>query len=264
MIEAHSAGARWWVLAAATVGLTVAAFLLPWHAASAITGLTWAGPQDLAGSVGHAFAADWASAVPAPGDMASSALTDATRFWRWFHIAKALLALAALVPAVVLVARARRARRAASTTARRSAWAAVTVLGSLVAALSVVLVVANVQGAFAPLSSVLSFLPSSARSPALVDAVTALDASIRSGHPTSTAAAIVRDFAAYHAVVAVLLALLTVVAAVAAVRVVRARRWGSAVVLVATVGVVAVLTAANTGTALAPAPALQSFLSSVT
>ncbi len=263
MIEARSATARWWVLGAATVGFTAAAFLVPWYAASAITGLTWAGPHDLAGSVGHALVADWASAVPDPGGQATSALSDPTRFWRWFHVAKALLALAALVSAVALVTRARRARRAASTTARRFAWATVTAVGSLVAALGVVLVVANVQGSFAPLSSVLSFLPSSGRSAALVDAVSALDASIGSGHPTATAAAIVRDFAAYHVVVAVLLALVTVLAGVATVRTTRARRWGPAVALAATVTILAVLTAANTSTALSPVPALQSFLSSV-
>jgi hypothetical protein len=263
MIEAHSDSARWWVLVTATVGFTAAAFLVPWHAASAITGLAWAGPDDLAGSVGHALVADWASAVPAPGGQASSALTDPTRFWRWFHLVKAALALAALVTATVLVIRARRARRASSSAARRFAWAAATALGGLVAALSVVLVVANVQGAFAPLSSVLSFLPSSGRSPALVDAVTALDASIGSGHPTSTASAIVSDFAAYHAVVAVLLALVAVLAGIATVRVARARRWGPVAVLAATVTIVAVLAAANTSTALAPTPALQSFLSGI-
>jgi len=263
MIDANGASARWWALVAAAVGFTAAAFVVPWHAASAITGLTWAGPQDLAGSVGHGLVADWASAVPAPGGQASSALTDPTRFWRWFHVVKALLALAALVPAAVLVTRAGRARRASSSAARRFAWATVTAAGSLVTALGVVLLVANVQGAIAPLSSVLSFLPASGRSPALVDAVTALDASIGSGHPTSTASAIVSDFAAYHAVVAVLLALVAVLVGAATVRVARARRWGSVVALAATVLIVAVLTAANTGTALAPTPALQSFLSGV-
>lgn len=260
---ATNGGARWWAPAALTVGLAAAAFLVPWHAASAITGLTWAGPHDFAGSVGRAFVADWASAVPAPGVQASSALTDPTRFWRWFHIVKAVLAVAALVSAGLLVDRAWRARRAASTGARRFAWAAVSAAGALVSALSLVLVLANVQGAVAPLSSVLSFLPMSDRSPTLVNAVTSLDASVGSGHPTSTASAIVRDFAAYHAVVAVLLALVTALAAVAAVRVARARRWGSVVVLTAAVTIFAVLTAANTGTALAPAPALQSFLSGV-
>ena len=226
-----SGRARWWALGAATVGFTAAAFLVPWHAASALTGLTWAGPNDLAGSVGHALVADWASAVPTPGGQASSALTDPTRFWRWFHIAKAVLASAALVSAMVLVTRAWRARGAASTIARRFAWTAVTAIGSVFAALSGILVVAKVQGALAPMSSVLSFLPLSGRSPALVDAVTALNTSIGSGHPTSTATAIVRDFAMYHAVVAVLLALVTVLAGVATVRVTRNRRWGSVVLL---------------------------------
>jgi hypothetical protein len=258
-----SGSARWWALAVVTLGFTAAAFLVPWHAASAITGLTWAGPRDLAGSVGHALVADWASAVPAPGGQASSALTDPTRFWRWFHIAKAVLALAALVSAIVLATRAWRARRDASTTPRRFAWAGVTSIGSLFAALSAVLVVANVQGAVAPMSSVLSFLPMSGRSPALVNAVTGLNTSIGSGHPTSTATAIVRDFATYHAVVAVLLALVTVLAGIATVRVTRARRWGSGVLLAATVTILAVLTLANTSTAFAPAPALQSFLSGV-
>lgn len=275
MIEAHArtmverrhrsprGRARRWVLAAATAGFAAAAVLVPWHAASAITGLTWAGPHDLAGSVAHALVADWASGVPAPGAQGSSALTDPTRFWRWFHVAKALLAAAALVSAVLLVRRTWRAGRTTPTRARRAASAVVTAFGGVVAALSAIVVVANVQGAVAPLSSVLSFLPSSGRSPALTDAATALDASIGSDHPTATATAIVRDFATYHAVVAVLLGLVTVLIAAAAVRVARDRRWGPVVALAATMTVVAVLTAANTGTALAPAPALQSFLSGV-
>jgi hypothetical protein len=250
-----SGSARWWALGAATVGFTAAAFLVPWHAASAITGVTWTGPHDLAGSVGHALAADWASDVLTPGDQASSALRDPTRFWRWFHIAKAMLAL--------VVTHASRARRTSPTRARRFAWLAVTAVGSLMAALDVLLVVANVQGAVAPLSSVLSFLPSSGGSPALVDAVTALDASIGSGHPTPAAAAIVRDFAAYHAAAALLLALVAVLAGVATVRVTRTRRWGSAVLLAATTAILLVLTVANTGTAYAPSPALRSFLSTV-
>lgn len=132
MIEARGTGARWWVLVAATVGFTASAFLVPWHAASAITGLTWAGPHDLAGAVGQGLVADWAAAVPAPGGQASSALTDPARFWRWFHVAKALLALAALVSALLLVTRAQRVGRIASTAVRRSAWATVTVIGGLV------------------------------------------------------------------------------------------------------------------------------------
>lgn len=258
-----SGSARWWVLGAATVGFTAAAFVVPWHAATAITGLTWAGPNDLAGSVGHALVADWASAVPAPGDQASSALTDPTRFWRWFHIVKAALAFAALIAAGVVVIRAWRAMRVASTAARKFGWATVVAGGGLVAALTVTLVVANVQGALAPLSSVLSFLPLSGRSSSLADAVAALNASIGSSQPAPTATAIVRDFATYHAVVALLLALVTILAAVTTVRVARARRWGSAIALAATVTIFGVLTIANTGTAFAPAPALQSFLSGV-
>jgi hypothetical protein len=269
MVEVHAypvrggSTARWWALAAASVGFTVAAFLVPWYAASAITGLTWAGPGDLARSVGDAFVADWASAVVAPGGQASSALTDPTRFWRWFHIVKAVLALAALVPAVVLVARASRARRAAATRTRRWAWLVAASVAGLAMTLDVLLLVANVQGSVAPVSSVLSFLPFSDGGPGLAGTAQALGASIGSGHPTSTASALVRDFAAYHAVAALLLALVAVVAGVAAVRVTRARRWGSAVLLAATVAVVAVLTVANIGTALAPAPALRSFLADV-
>jgi hypothetical protein len=258
-----SGSARWWLLGVATVGFTTAAFVVPWHVATAVTGLAWAGPNALADSVGHALIADWAAAVPVPGGQASSALTDPTRFWRWFHIVKAVLACAALIASSVVVARAWRAGRVASTRGRRFGWAAVAAGGGLVASLAVVLVVANVQGAFAPLSSVLSFLPFSGRSPSLTDAVTALNASIGSSQPTPTAAAIVRDFATYHAVVAVLMALVTVLAAVMTARVARDRRWGSAAAFVATMAILAVLTIANTGTAFAPAPALQSFLSAV-
>jgi hypothetical protein len=255
--------ARWWVLGLATLGFATAAFVLPWHAAAAVTGLTWPGPNALAGSVGHALVADWAAAVAAPGREASSALTDPTRFWRWFHIVKAVLSLAALITSSLLVARAWRARRGAPTRGRRFGWAVLASGGALVAAIAVVLVLANVQGALAPLSSLLSFLPLSGRSPHLTDAVTALNASIGSTQPTPTATAIVRDFAVYHAVVAVLMAVVTVLVGAWAVRVACARRWGSAAVLTATVAIFALLTVANTGTAFAPAPALQSFLTGV-
>ena len=213
--------------------------------------------------MGHALVADWASAVPAPGAQASSALTDPTRFWRWFHIVKAVLAFAALVAAGVIVARAWRARRSAGTAARRFGWTAVAAVGGLVAALDVLLVVVNVQGAVAPLSSVLSFLPLSRGSTSLANAVEALNASIGSSQPTATATAVVRDFATYHAVVAVLLGLVTVLAAVMTVRVGRSRHWVPAAGLATAVLILAVLTLANTGTALAPTPALQSFLSGV-
>lgn len=252
--------ARWWLLGAATLGFTAAAFVIPWHAATAITGLTWAGPDTLADSVGNAIIADWTTAVAAPGVQASSALTDPTRFWRWFHIVKALLAFAALIAASLTVTHAWHARRVASQRSHRLGWVTVAAGGGLVAALTLVLVLANVQGAFAPLSSVLSFLPLSGRSPTLTDVITALNTSIGSGQPTATAAAIVRDFAAYHAVVAVLMAVVTVLAALMTLRVVRRRRWGASAALVATMGAFAVLTIANTSTALAPAPALQSFL----
>ena len=258
-----SGRARWWVLGVATVGFTAAAFLVPWHAASAITGLTWGGPHELADSVGRALVADWASAVPVPGSEGSSALTDPTRFWRWFHVVKAILACGALLVSIVVVTRGYRARRAAPTSAGRVGWAAVVIGGGLVAALAVILVVANVQGAVAPLSSVLSFLPLSDGGPPLTEAVNALNANIGSGQPTPTATAIVRDFATYHAVVAVLLALTTVLAGITTVRVIGARRWGSTAALAATMTILAVLTIANTGTAFAPAPALQSFLSGV-
>ena len=253
----------WWGLGAATVGFTAAAFLVPWHAALAITDLSWAGPDALAGSVGHALVSDWAADVAAPGVQASSALAEPTRFWRWFHVIKSVLALAALAAAGVLAIRASRAKRAASTPALRFGWALVVVGGGVVASLNALLLVANLQGAIAPLSSVLSLLPFSDRSLALSDAVSALSASIGSGQPTVTATAIVRDFATYHAAVAVLLALVTVMAVLAMVHVARARRWGSAVALTAVLLVFAVLTFANISTAFAPTPAMQSFLSGV-
>ena len=36
----RSGSPRWWAVVVAAVGLTAAAFLVPWHAASAITGLS--------------------------------------------------------------------------------------------------------------------------------------------------------------------------------------------------------------------------------
>lgn len=258
-----SVSARWWLLGVATIGFMAAAFVVPWHAATAVTGLTWVGPNALADSVGHALIADWAADTPVPGAQASSALTDPTRFWRWFHIVKAALASMALIASSVVVTGAWRARRIASTRGHRFGWAIVALSGGVVAALAAVLVVANVQGAFAPLSSVLSFLPFSGRSPSLTEALSALNASIGSSQPTPMATAIVRDFATYHAVVALLMAVVTILATVMTVRVARDRRWGAAAALAATLAIFAVLTIANASTAFAPVPALQSFLSAV-
>ena len=243
-----------------TIGIAAATFLLPWDFATAVTGAHWSGPVAFANSIRQGLIQDWSRGITDPGATAS-ALADAAVFWSWFHSVKAVLAVGALLSSATLAGVAWREMRSSTRPHRRITWLLASIAGSAVALGSSLLVIANIQGALAPLSSVLSFLPSTGSDPHLARAVTELRINVEG---TGTLAPmVVDDFARYHAVAAVLLGLAAFLAVMLGARLLRNREWiaGGASVMVA-LGF-AVLTFANSGTALHPGPALDSFLRGV-
>lgn len=251
-----------WLLLIAVV-LVTSVMVLPWHVAASLTGAPWTAPVQLADSVRHGLLSDWSRSIAAPGEGAS-ALADEVQFWRWFHVVKAVLATGVLVASAGLVAQVWRARRASAQRWRRFGLLLASVAGGGLFLLSLVVVIANVQGAVAPLSSVLSFLPANESDVGFASAVTSLRDSLSSPQPSAGAMAIVSDFSIYHVVVAVLLGATTLLAAGLAFQLLRAREWLATGMLVVVALTFALLTVANVGTALHPIPAFDSFLSGVT
>lgn len=177
-----------------------------------------------------AFADHWRA-----GDGAvTGALADAVRYWAAFHVVKAVLAGALLGVLVVALGRVRRG-------AGRVALLAL-------AALATVVLIANVQGAVAPLSSLLSMVSSGTAELALA------------GSGTPAFAALVRDFAIYHLAVVVLAGAATLVMTWLAFRAGRQGRRTAAGAAAVAVVLLGVVTLANVSTVAAPEPALVGFL----
>lgn len=153
-------------------------------------------------------------------------LARSADWWAAFHGTKAVAAGLLLV---ALVAASRRSRGVL-----RGAVLAL-------AGLALVVVLANLQGAFAPVSSLLSMLPGEAARAVLAS------------EGTPGFAALVDDFAAYHRA---MVGLAGVTALVLAVLAVRDRRAGLGVAA----AVLLVVAVANATTVADPAPALRAFL----
>ena len=215
-------------LGLAAIVLAAATWLVPWPFASWWTGGGYAEVAALRAEVGSGLADFWAL-----GSGALPPRLDAiVEFWRTFHVAKAVLAGGLFVVLVMLASRLPRW------------WAA---LAGGAAFVDLLVVIANVQGALAPLTSVLTFLEpgSPATSP--------LRAAISSGSSSPALTALVDDFVRFHWVVA---ALTLGIGMALVITVLRRPRSGH----VRVVGVVAaaafgILAAANVSTALDPLPA---------
>ncbi|MGI9196926.1 MAG: hypothetical protein ACR2KE_05635 [Candidatus Nanopelagicales bacterium] len=247
---------------AVVVVLALATLLLPWPVARAIDGTSWAGPSELTRAVGDGLVSDWSQGVREPGH-GESALATATHFWMVFHIVKALLAAGLVLASSWLLAIAWQARRVSRGRVARLALLLASGAASAVVLLATVIVIANIQGAFAPLASLLSFLTSGEVTPALAQTAQSLGTDLAGSLPSATAATIAHDFSTYHAVVAILLGATTLVAGAMAVRLIRHHEWLAGGALTAVGLAFVVLTAANVGTALNPTPALSSFLATV-
>lgn len=247
------------VLAGVAVLLAAAFVVAPVGLAGGGHGGGFFGSAELSSSVADDFVALWSSGGQAlPGGM-----NDLVQYWLRYHVAKAVLAGLLLIVLAALATRLWRRRSAGVAAATATA-------GGFGAAL---LLMANVQGAVAPLSSVLTLLPSATDDPAvgLAKAQVAQQLQARST-PRPALAHMISDFGTYHAVLAVsavVLACATVVVSVfvgrsfmTTARSDRAARRTKALTsaVFAIVGIcVLVLAAANIGSATNPADALLLF-----
>lgn len=216
------------VLGAALVAAVV---LAPSLLATLLVG-DFSGVGALRDGLPSAFAEHWRLGDGTLG----GALGRSADYWAAFHLVKAVAA--ALLLAVLVTKLRQRRRRPPAATAGLV----------LLTALAVVLVICNVQGAVAPVSSLLSMLPA--------DAV----AAAADARGTDAFDALVHDFAVYHAAVALLAGGTTVVLAVMAVRAWRRRRRPMAVVALSGALLLGVVALANVSTTMDPEPALVGFL----
>jgi hypothetical protein len=263
------------LLAGLAVALGAAFVLAPAVLAASAPGGGYAGQPALITAVRTTFIEYWVSGRRAyPPDLAR--LLD---YWTRYHIAKAVIAALLLTVLVILGTRLWRALLSAArlTPVRGTALALSGALTALLAVGSAVLVVANIQGAVTPLSSLLSMLPLGSHDPQLSHTVgqvrQGLTAYPGTGGRTAPALQVmVSDFGLYHAVVVALGAAVTVTAIVMSVMSWRRRartqssdRRTRRVLALAGVSsallalVVLVVAMANLGTAMHPAPALLAF-----
>ncbi|MFN8125294.1 MAG: hypothetical protein U0R64_02095 [Candidatus Nanopelagicales bacterium] len=255
-------------LTAAVLTLLAAVFLVPFRAASAWTGGTYPSIGALRDSLTAAFVTFWAGGDKSLGPD----LTDVVDFWAKFHIVKALLAVALLAASVLLGRRLWVGYVQASSWPRRLGLAFAGIVDATVALLALVIAVANVQGAIAPLSSVLGVMPVGTPGPGLAGTVHDVRHDLASGSTTAPLNRLVEDFAGYHVAMVVLGALVTG-GLLAAVVLAWRRRRGlpraerrerrllalSAVALLGLAAFFGLITAANASTVASPAPALLGF-----
>src|SRR5690349_5710632 len=137
-------------LTAATALLVTLVAVVPFPLASALSGGRYGDLEALREGVTRGFVQLWAA-----GDGRRGELTATADFWARFHVVKAALATVLLVVLCALVARVWRASTSAAGRARRWSLAALGLSASGLAVVALLVVVANLQGALAPLSSVL-------------------------------------------------------------------------------------------------------------
>lgn len=193
--------------------------------------------------------------------------------WRDYHLAKATLAAAALVS---LGRVARGAGRRWAVGGRAYGQAVTVVVAGGLAFFAALVVMANLQGALAPLASAVSLLPPANGDASYAATLAQVSTQVSVGHPTGAAAVVLTDFAFFHLVLAVLMWLLAIGLGTIAFRLARRRlRTGRAEVAtarekrlltmlsamaVATALVALVVAAANLSTAGDPGPGLTAYL----
>lgn len=257
-------------LAVTAVALALAVVAAPAPLASLWPGGGYANLGDLRSALSAGFVGYWAAGdgVVGPG------LARPVAYWAHFHLVKALLAAAWLVVLLRLGSRWAAADRASTSPGRRRLPITVVTATVLAVAtlLALLVLVANVQGAIAPLSSALGLLPLAAAGPDLAPTVQEVRSGLAEGTSSPALDGLVHDFVVYHAAMAGLAAMVTAClltsAALAWRRRARSPReedslrrlLAAATVAAATLGLLfAVLTAANLSTVAHPAPALLAF-----
>ena len=256
----------WPILSAGA--LVVAVVVAPFRLASAWRDGGYPDRAALVDSLSAAVVRFWSADATAPAQDLALPVT----FWLRFHVIKAVLAALLLVILALLARRTWGAYTRTTTATRRVALGALAAAEGLLVLLALLVTVANLQGAIAPLSSALGLLPLGAPDPALAQTTDEIRQALAAGTPGPALQALLADFTRYHVAMAVLGTLAT--AGLLAVAVVLWRRRGrmpdaqprgrgllaiAAVALLVTAVFFAVVTAANVSTAADPAPALLAF-----
>lgn len=263
----------------ALVAVFAAAFVLaPGPLASSTSGAGLSHRDALDNAAKSAFVGYWNSGSRTfTPDMAR--VVD---YWRQYHVVKAIAAALLLLVAIMLAVRLWRAllgagaRSAATRIGLASAW----LLAALLTAGSVLLLMANIQGSIAPLSSAITLLPFHTSDSALSTAfaqirndLTGYSNAGAGAHHPPIVVRLVDDSGTYHAVIAVLTAIVLLVIVALSVTVWRRFRatakTGSSddrrtrrllaafgTMLAVTAAATLLVCVANTGTAADPAPAL--------
>lgn len=254
-------------LSAATALLVTLVTVVPFPLASALSGGRYEDLAALRAGVTNGFVQLWAT-----GD-GRGELSATADFWARFHVVKATLSTVLLVVLCILLARAWRASTDAGSRGRRWGLALLGLGASGLAVVSLLVVVANLQGAVAPLSSVLGVLSFADPGGPLEPVVEQARQVVGSGASTPAAEVLRADFVRYHAVMAVLGTAVTLALIGGAVVLWRRRTrtaqnqrsWrrvlaagGTGLPLLASA--FALVTAANISTALDPFAALLGFL----
>lgn len=191
------------------LALTSAFVLLPRPVATLLSGAGYGDEHHLTEKVSSAFVGYWRSAR----QPLTPELMQLVDYWRWYHLVKAITAMGLLVLLLLLAARLRtRFTPTDVTHAMRRPSLGGGVAAAVLALFAFVLALANVQGAIAPFSSLLSLLPvTTARG----DLATTIE-EVRqqaANYPRGSSAAlrmIVGDLTVYHVVVAVISSLTAV------------------------------------------------------
>lgn len=194
------------IIIASTMLLVGAYFFLPGTVAAALSpaGIT---TGVLAETLGAAFSQWWSeAAAPLPTDMRA-----VVSFWGMFHVTKAVVALALLIGLLLTGHQVWRAYARVNAPAARAAIALVGIAGAPIAAFVLLIVMANIQGALAPLSSVMGLLPMDGSVPEVAQ----VREQFAAGTISPVLETLIGDFRAYHLA-------LVVIAAAAAVIVVAA------------------------------------------
>ncbi len=201
---------RFPIIISSTVLLVVAFFLLPGTVAR-----VWATEDGittgvLAETLGTAFSPWWSSAAaPLTPDMEA-----VVSFWRVFHVTKALIAGALVIALLLTAQHVWKAYARADGRAARAGIALLGMVGAPLAPLMLLVVMANVQGAIAPLSSVMGLLPMDGSVPEVAQ----VREHFAAGTTTPVLDALISDFRTYHVamvVIAVIAAAIVVAADIA-------------------------------------------------
>lgn len=262
------------VLTALAAALTSAFVLAPGPLAGSMSGGGYGSRRDLDDSLSASFTDYWESGERGftPG------LRGLVDYWSRYHLVKAVTAallLAALLALGALLWKAflRAGERTAGT---RAALASAAAVVTALALFSLAMVMANIQGAVAPFSSLMSMLPVHRPHGELAGVLDQIRQRLAAypdgGQSPPPLKVMVSDFGRYHAVLAVAAAV--VAAALVAVSAVswrgfartaayerRTRRVfrSSGLLAALSAAAVAVIAVANTATTADPAPALLAF-----